>query len=245
MAKHASKRSRFDRFRGYFYVEMEGSVMEFDQQWELFVQKEMRSAKGVRLERLKKNLIGEKKLFREALWPVFRTFEGFSLEYPIKSISGVTIYIDIFYHPFYFAFENEGFVPHAENITRARFSFERMRIRTMAQYGYKFIPFSWDELDKRPENCRRSVYELLGRYSHHQSMMELTVFERELIRYVIGLNRAFRLRDAGHCLGLKKDACRKVLRSMLEKNLLESVGEGKLRIKLYALTEQAKAYLLS
>lgn len=220
--------------------------MIFEQQWNSFLKDQIQSAVGRRLEMLEKNLVGEKKMFREVLWPAFQSFDGFSLEYEMKSISGVNIYLDVFYHPLKFAFESEGFVPHAEKITRERFSFERMRIRTLALYGYKFIPFSWDELDKQPESCRRFVYELLGRYSGSDdpAIRELAVYEREVIRYALRLNRSFRLLDVSYCLGLEADASRNVLRKLMERELVRPLGQGRQKIRLYELDERAKGYIL-
>lgn len=126
----------------------------FEQEFELFLKEQQRTAKGQRLELLKKDLIGEKKLLREIIWPVLKSFRGIILEYELVSASGVKIYIDIFYEPLGLAFESEGYVAHAENITRDRFSFERARVRTIAMYGYKYIPFSWDELNKKPDACQ-------------------------------------------------------------------------------------------
>lgn len=76
--------------------------------------------------------------------------------------AGVKIYIDTFFDPLGFGLESEGYVVHAESITRDRFSFEKMRVRTLALHGCRYIPFSRDELDKQPDACRRSFYELLG-----------------------------------------------------------------------------------
>ena len=62
------------------------------------------------------------------------------------SLSGVRMFIDAFYEPLEIAFESEGFVAHAEKITRDRFNFERVRVRTMALYGYNMFPLlgmSW------------------------------------------------------------------------------------------------------
>lgn len=220
--------------------------MTFDQKWDKFLQSEIKAASGRRLERLKEDLVGEKKMFEEVLWPVFQSFDGFSLEYEAKSISNVTIYVDAFYHPLRFAFESEGFVSHAERITRDRFSFERGRIRSLANYDYKYIPFSWDELDKHADRCRRSVYELLGRYAgpDKRSMTELSIYEREVIRQALRVNRPFRMKDVCFWLGLSADACRGVLRGLMEKELVEPLGEGKQRINIYQLTGRAKNYIL-
>jgi hypothetical protein len=137
----------------------------FEQEFARFLEEQKKSASGLRLEQLQKDNMGEKKLLEAVLWPVFKSFDGFTLEYELVSTSGVRIFIDAFYEPLGFAFESEGFAVHAGNIPRDRFSFEKMRARTLAAYRYEYIPFSWDELDKKPDACRRSVYELRGIYS--------------------------------------------------------------------------------
>src|SRR5690606_37863858 len=141
------------------------------------------------------------------------------------------------YEPLGFAFESEGFGSHAENITRDRFSFERMRARSLAFYGRKYVPFSWDELDKQAERCRQNVYELLGMYggSNERMIRELTPYERELIRYAIQLNRPFRSSDVCYCLGFGPEGRRKVLRGLLDKDLVRPVGKGTIKIRLYEL----------
>jgi hypothetical protein len=144
------------------------------------------------------------------------------------------------------AFESEGFVVHAENITRDRFIFERMRIRTIAMYGYKYIPFGWDELDKKAEACRRSVYELLGRFSSNAGIAftELTVSEREVLRYALRLNRPLHLADACYCLQLGAKPTRNVLVTLMEKKLIKPNGSGIQRHHSYLLEEKVKQYML-
>jgi hypothetical protein len=218
----------------------------FEEQYGKFLEEQRRSASGVRLEHLQKDLTGEKKLLNEVLWPVLKSFDGLIMEHEIVSMSGVRIYIDVFYEPLKLAFESEGYIAHAENITRDRFSFERMRIRTMLTYGYKFIPFSWDELDKKPEACRRSVYEIIGRITsiREHGHSHLLVNEREVIRYALGLNRPIRLNDVCQCLQLGPEAARAILRRLLEKKLIKSIGNGMLRHHKYLLEDGVIDYLL-
>lgn len=220
--------------------------MKFDSAFNAFLKEQIRTASGRRLERLQKELVGEKKMFREVLWPVFQSFEGFTLEYELKTATGISIFIDTLYHPLAFGFESEGFVPHAENITRDRFAFERGRIRTMVLNGIKYIPFSWDELESRPETCRRSIYELLGRFtgSDDRALKELNVYEREIIRYAMRLQRSFGLTDACYCLQLGPEAARRVLRGLLEKGLIVALGKGRKSIRAYALDKRAFDYML-
>jgi hypothetical protein len=225
---------------------MRGGFTMFEHEFNQFLDAQRHSAKGQRLEQLKKDLTGEKKLLKEVLWPVLNSFDGLIMEHELVSTTGVKIFIDVFYEPLGIAFESEGYVVHAENITRERFTFERMRIRTMAMYGFKFIPFSWDELDKRSDACRRSVYELLGRFSSTNGLAhtELTVFEREVLRYALRLNRPLHLKDACYCLQLKEESTRQVLRKLMEKKLIMPVSKGTHRHYAYGLEEKVKNYML-
>jgi hypothetical protein len=168
------------------------------------------------------------------------------MESEMVSTTGVKIYIDVLYQPLGLAFESEGFVVHAESITRDRFSFERMRVRTIAIYGYKYIPFSWDEIDKRPDACRRSVYELLGRFSSTAgiALKELTVSEREVLRYALRLNRPLRLQDACFCLQMRPDATIRVLRKLMEKKLIIPINKGTQRHHEYGVEEKAMHFML-
>jgi hypothetical protein len=218
----------------------------FEDAYKKFLEEQRRSACGQRLEQLQKEMTGEKKLIKDVLWPVLKSFDGLSLEHELMSTTGVKIYLDVFYEQLGIAFESEGFVVHSENISRERFMFERMRIRTIAMYGYKYIPFSRDELDKRAEACRRSVYELLGRFSSTAgtALNELTVFEREVIRYALRLNRPFRSRDACYCLQLKEESTRHVLRKLMEKKLIKPVSNGILRHYEYEIEDKARNYML-
>jgi hypothetical protein len=218
----------------------------FEEAFNEFLDKQRRSASGQRLEQLHKDLTGEKKLMKEVLWPVLKSFDGLSMEHELVSTTGVKIYLDVFYEQLGIAFESEGFVVHAENITRERFMFERMRIRTMAMYGYKYIPFSWDELDKRSEVCRRSVYELLGRFSSTAgiALNELTVSEREVLRYALRLNRPLRMRDACYCLQLVPKTARNVLKKLMEKKLIKPNSNGLQRHHEYIIEEKVRQYML-
>jgi hypothetical protein len=224
---------------------MEVKVL-FEHEFNRFLDEQRRLASGQRSEQLQKDLIGEKKLIKEVLWPVLKSFDGLSMEHELTSTSGVKIYLDVFFEPLNIAFESEGFVAHAENITRERFNFERMRIRTIAMYGYKYIPFSWDELDKRAEACRRSVYELLGRFSSTAgiALNELTVSEREVLRYALRLNRPLRLEDASYCLQVGTKPTRNVLIRLMEKNLIKPIGNGTQRHHMYIIEEKVKQYML-
>ncbi|RIX60410.1 hypothetical protein D3P08_02295 [Paenibacillus nanensis] len=208
-------------------------MSSFEVEFKKFVEAQKKGAKGRRLEMLQKDMTGEKKLFRELIWPVFRSFEGFVMQYEMIGANGVTMYIDAFYVPLGIAFESEGFVAHAENITRDRFDFERFRIRTMANKGYIYFPYSWDELNKKPEACRSSLFELLGKL--RGASEDLSLYERTVLQYASYINRPIRVSDVCVCLGKGEALSRKVLKELHSKKKLRPLRPDKLRNHAYVL----------
>lgn len=210
--------------------------MEFEAAFAKFLEEQRAGAEGLRLQRLSGDLTGEKKLCKEIIWPIFRSFNGFRLEHEFVSSSGYKLFVDVFYEPLQLAFESEGFVVHAETVTRERFDMERMRIRRMAACSYVYIPFSWDELDKRPDQCRASVYEILGRLGHAASE-QLTVFEREVLLVMRMLGRPFRLGDVGACLKVSPKTSRKIIKSLCEKKLVTPFLRERNRVHFYVVNQ--------
>lgn len=221
--------------------------VEFEDAFSRLVEEQHRTARGQRKEQLERDLTGTKQLLEEVIWPVLGSFEGIILEYEITGANGERNYIDVYYEPLGIGFECEGFVTHAETITRRRFSYERRRVRKIAAHRYVYYPFSKDELDKEPDVCRRDLRELLTVHASpagSRAMKELSVYEREVLRYGLLLPRPLRLEDVKFCLGKEHEFCRKVVRSLLAKKLLAPVKSGKLRNHGYIVLPRAREYLL-
>ncbi|TFE29079.1 hypothetical protein [Cohnella luojiensis] len=218
----------------------------FERQFKEYFSEQKRLANPRRLEMLNRKLTGEIELLKEVIYPVLGSFHGLEMEYEMMGLTGVRIFGDFFYEPLRMIIECEGFVTHAEVITRDRFDFEKMRIRTIAQYEYRFIPFSWNEIDKKSEVCRRQLYAIIGQYSSSGAATpyQLSVYEREIIRYAIRLNRPFDLADACYCLQMGRTTSIKVLKTLLGKGLIRPVGDAKLRIHAYELEDAARSLFL-
>jgi hypothetical protein len=217
----------------------------FSQEFDQFLEQQKSQARGQRLEMLNKNLSGTKRML-EVIWPALKSFYGITLEHEIVSSMGVRIYIDAFYEPLGFALESEGFAVHAEKITRDRFDFEKVRVRTMDAYNYMYVPYSRDELDKNPEFCLRNFYELLGRFSISPGtkMMELSVYEREVLRYAVRLGRPLRLDDVKYCTQSSYASSRSTIQSLVNRGVIRPIGTGTQRFRKYELLPMAKEYLL-
>jgi hypothetical protein len=213
----------------------------YEQDYERLLEEQKQQATGMRLEILNKQGEGEKKLVSNIILPVLKTTKGLILEYEFVTITGVRAYIDSFFIPLWIGFEGEGFIVHAQNNTRSRFDFERNKIRSISVNHYDYFPFSWDEMDKKPELCQRSIYEKLGRRMSNggigTSYSEVSLYEREVIRYALRLGRPIRMADVCECLQSSHDFCLKVIRDMIAKKLLISINPSNKRNHEYILVE--------
>ncbi|MFC5531757.1 hypothetical protein [Cohnella yongneupensis] len=209
-----------------------------------FLKEQQRSSSGMRLEMLKKHGPGERKLL-ELLWSVFKSFEGIELEYEVVTSTGVRNYIDAFYKPLRIAFEAEGFVVHAEKITRDRFDSEKNKVRSVGIAGYLYFPFSWDEMDKRPELCKRSIYEVLGQRSTgvETEYLHLAPYEREIIRLGLRLTEGFRISDIRECLQCSAGLASKLVKSLHHKRILRPANPEARRHHRYLLEDDAHKHL--
>jgi hypothetical protein len=217
----------------------------FEKEYEDFWKEQVRVASGQRLEMLQRDLTGTKKLLELLLKPVLGSFEGLILEYEMVGLSGSKIYGDAFHPQLRTVFEEDSFVTHAEKITRDRFSFERARARSIATLGYTYFPYSRDELEKKPDFCQRNLFELIGRIGNIEGtgLLQLPVYEREVIRFAVFRDKPFRLADVCGWLQLIDETCRKILRNLEIKGLVYPIGGGRTRCHEFMITEKAISLL--
>jgi hypothetical protein len=220
---------------------------DFETEYAQLLADQRRGANGQRLEMLHRDLTGTKKLLEKVIWPALKSFSGIVLEYEIVTTSGVKAYVDVFYEALWFAMEANGYVSHVETITRERYSFEQMKIRSLGGYRFTYLPYSWDELDKKPELCLRSFYEHLGNYraTDNKDFLELPVYHREVLRLLLTSPGPVYVYDIRRYLHLSSVPCRKILLEMTERHLIKPVGGGVLRYHGFDIDERGKALLLS
>ena len=213
----------------------------FDRMFDAFLREQIRGAEGQRKAKLQEDLYGTKLLLKTVVWPVFQSFDDLVLEYEFTTRTGSRIYVDVFHTRLGIAMEEELYTTHAELVSRDRYAFERFRVRSMATRGLIYYPFSRDELMKKPELCRRDLYELVGFLSSGEGsgLLELPVYEREVIRCALLATEPFRSADVAKWLKLSEKSSRIILKQMEEKDLIVRVGGGEQRARSYRLGDQA------
>ncbi|MCR2806105.1 hypothetical protein [Paenibacillus soyae] len=211
--------------------------MDFEKQFELFVEQQRAGASGLRLERLSGDLTGTKKMFKEALWPVFQTFEGFVLEYELMNSPDQPLFVNALNVPYWTGFESEDYFAYVETLTNEQFNTEQLRIRHMVMLGILYCPFSWDELDMQPELCRESVHTLLVKHSRRASI-ELSLTEKEALVALRMMGRPFRMKDVNDCLGNQDQASLMVIRKLLDKKLILPLHDGKAKNHYFIINNE-------
>ncbi|MEK0317145.1 hypothetical protein [Cohnella sp. 56] len=209
-----------------------------------FIESQRREARGMRREMLEKDLYGTRILLSNVLLPVLKTLDGLMLEYEVLSQNGFKLYIDAFYQPLQHVYECEGYVPHVEMMTRERHDFVQSRLRTFAAKRFVYVPFSRDELEKKSEACRRSLYEIIGEQAasiQGGKLHLLPVVEREMLRFAHRHSNPFTIAIACQSLGIGETSARRHLRSLYAKRLLGSVGSGTRRHHYYKITDEGRA----
>lgn len=216
---------------------------QMDARLEEFIALQRNSAKGQRLELLERDMHGTIKLLQTVVSPVLGSFEGIQLEHEFASLGGYKFYADVYYEPLRLILECDGYVPHVELMTRERFSLDRQRLRSIAVAGFLYMPFSRDELDKKPDSCRGSLYELLGRHGRPGAEMEtLHPRERELLRYAAD-GHAFNQTEASRWMQVGKDTARLVLRRMIASGWIATEGGSERRNHVYRLGEKGRQHM--
>jgi hypothetical protein len=230
-----------------FFIFGEGGRQMFEREYEVFLQNQIREAKGQRKERLlaEGTLTGTRILLEKVIHPVLGSFDGVELEYEMQGLGKWKLFYDACYTPLRILFEEDHYVTHAELASRNRFSVERMRVRTAAVRQYVYFPYSRDELLKNPEECAKHLYELLNVLSATEDagLLELPVYEREVVRCGLMRTEPFELGDAAGWLQLSKESARIVLRKMEKKGLLKAVGGGPRRCFKFTITDKAEELL--
>ncbi|WP_256760143.1 hypothetical protein [Cohnella sp. WQ 127256] len=75
-------------------------------------------------------------------------------------------------------------------------------------------------------------------------MEQLSVYEREVIRYGLRLMRPIRIADVKYCLQCRYGFSRKIINSLLDKKLIKPIGSGTKRYHEYELLPLSRELIM-
>jgi hypothetical protein len=215
--------------------------MNFNTEYELFMEKHKKASRGERLRRL---IVGhghgEKLLLEKAWWPAFHNFDNLYPEFEVSDFKDGTRFLD-------FAFlegnvmmdlEHDGFNSHAKEISRIKFSDNLMRQNHLVLDGWKVIRFSYDDLMERPRMCQQILLQFMGRWVNVKKtshISEISAEEREILRLALKYGNELKPKEVCLLLNVEKQKARRLLRLLCEKQLMVPSGKGEKRIFSYKL----------
>lgn len=214
------------------------SQVQFEDEYQRFIDFHRRRRKGERLQRLKNGHGFAEKLFLENVWwPTFGHFEHLHPEYEINDYKDGYRYLDFAYLQGYFrmAIEIDGFGPHWRNITKWHFSDHCQRQNHLVIDGWNVIRLPYDDVNEHPRLCQQTIQQLMGRWlSNTTSTNVATVLEREVIRFVTRSMKPITPRDICGFLRVGPDYAQRLLHELTRKEWLQPAS-GNVRIRSYRL----------
>jgi hypothetical protein len=209
--------------------------MKFDEAHDAFIESHLQKRSGDRLYYLKKgHEHAEKQMLKLVWWVAFGNFDNLHPQYEVYDFKDGLRYLDF---AFILGFikiciEIDGYGPHWENMSREKFSDDRMRQNHLSLDGWIIIRFSYDQLIHNPRQCQQLLQQLIGRLQGNRTIMNLNHYEQEVLRYGIKTNGVMAAHEIHEHLGISMKSARALLYSMADKKLLIPMG-GPQRIHKY------------
>ncbi|WNR43755.1 DNA-binding response regulator [Paenibacillus roseipurpureus] len=217
--------------------------MDFQQEHEAYVSWHQARRSGERLHRLQEGHGHAEKLFLEQLWwPVVGHFQHLHPEYEVKDFQDGTRFLDFAYvrGAHRFAFEIDGFSPHARDIDRGRFGDNLMRQNQLVLDGWKILRFSYDDLTYKKRRCQQLILHMLGRwYGEEAVSVLLTHQEQSILKLAAQSVEPLKTKKVADFLGVRPEAARIWLRRLHAKGMLHPAS-GEHRVRAYVLNAKAE-----
>jgi len=217
--------------------------MGFEEEYRIFLEGHVKSQIGERQRRLMTGDFHAEKLFLENVWwPLFHNFQYLHPEYEIRDFKDGQRYLDFAYlRPMIkLCFEMDGYGPHLKQITRWQFNDQLERQNHLVLDGWTVIRFSYDQIKEHPRQCQQMTEQIIAKLSGHGfGFLELSIMEREVVRFALSRGDTFSPREIGQLLGLSFKTVKKLLTGMVEKKVIKPT-QGKQRIHFYQLTGEVR-----
>lgn len=214
--------------------------MDFNEAHEAFItwHCERRRRNAERLRRLEVGHGHAEKLFLENVWwPMFHQFSHLHPEYEIHDYKDGYRYLDFAYiQPnLRVAIEIDGFGSHVRNITPWQYDDHCQRQNHLVIDGWYVLRITYNQVKEQPRLCQQTIQQLLGRWLvSSESVGQLTIFERETIRFAARCTRPVTPKDICSELGVGTDFAQKLMRDLARKQWLLPAS-GSVRIRSYTL----------
>lgn len=203
--------------------------------------------KGERRKRLEDgHAFLEREFLKKVWWPAFGTLDGLHPEYEVQDYNDGRRYIDHAYQPggLRLALEADGFHPHVRDVGRWEHADNLLRDLHLEADGWTVLHFSYDVIMNRTRQAQQLLRQIVWGRESQPGAAELTVEEREVIRWMKRKGESVTPKEIERCIGRSRNTARKLLAGMVNKKLLKPCKQDAIRIREYELTHAGRNALL-
>jgi hypothetical protein len=212
--------------------------VDFVTECDNFIDAHRKLRTGPRLDRLTDGLgHGEIAFLKNVWWPLFHDFDHLHPEYEVRDYQGGFRYVDFAYiePSFRIAIEIDGITTHWREITQSQFFEHVQRQNMLIIDGWHVLRFTYDSIKGNPRVCQQTVQQLMGKWrALSDEFSELSVYEREIVRYSSRALEPIRPTDVASLLHVSAKHARVLIGQLVNKRWLSPVS-GTLRHNSYRL----------
>lgn len=164
--------------------------MEFETEYEAFMQDRQRGRTGLAAQRLENGLGHAEHLFLEKVWwPGFHHFDNLYPEYEVADFKDTHRYIDFAYIKPHFkiAIEIDGFGSHWQDITQQEFIDHLRRQNDLLMDHWQVLRFAFEEVRGHPRSCLKTITQMIAIVTAdvQGDMAALSVLNRAIVQQVM------------------------------------------------------------
>ncbi|SDX81923.1 transcriptional regulator [Paenibacillus sp. CF384] len=213
-------------------------MSRFDEVYHNWIEQHIAEEKSPRRrEILKKGLSHGSIEFLRLVWfPAIGNLEHLYPEYEVRDFNNGFRYLDFAYMPGSLkgCIEIQDFRSHARDIEVSRFKDLCMKQSLLVLDDWIFLPIAYLSIRDDPGVCKQLVLSFVGKFLARAAPTGLNWAEAEIMRYVHRLLRPVAPTELASHMLLTENRVRVLLRSLMEKKLLE-VASGSQRYRTYRL----------
>ena len=211
------------------------------QRW---MQEQIRTARGVRKQRLKQELSFAEMLFlRNVWWVAFGSFDHLYAQYEVRDFKDGMRYLDFAYikNGVRLCIEIDPYGTHAQKLSRWEFDDQLDRQNDLILDDWKVLRFSLDQLDKNPRKCQQKIQQGLGKWGTVlDSSLPAHPIDQAIVKLLKNADTPLAPADIARITGWNNSTIAKHLRNLLESGFVTLAKNGQKRNTKYLINQNKK-----
>lgn len=209
----------------------------FEAQYVDWLKLQLADSSSERKRRLEEERHAEDLFLKNVWWPAIGHLDHLHAEFEASDYKDGQRFLDYAYirEPYKLCIEIDGYGPHCRDADRRQFADSLMRQNHLILDGWIIIRFSYDDVKSKPRQCQQFIQQLFGKLYSLKPDTDLTLEQKEILRYMNLLRKPATPKDIGLLLDVSTKYARKLLIEMVEQRHLQPAKVTNHRVRAYKL----------